>query len=373
MNRARKHNKGLPRRVILNHGAYYFFAPEPMRNPWTGKIQTWIRLCSEAEGESEMYSKLGVLMKEKKLVSGTMPNLCEEWKARKLTRYTPTVRKEYERMADFIADRLEEFTVAEVKTRTISIFLRKYFSDKANTAQKYVQVLRKMFKLAISEMGLREDNPCDQLDMSDYETKRRELDVKQAHEVVSKIREAALTGEDGLPTESGPMFQCILDMAYLCWQRAIDVRMLTESQIDGDAIRFKPSKTTKSSGKMVDIAITPSILDVIERARAIKRQYGIISPYLMPSTKGAPYSKSGLNSMWRRAKDRAKIADDVVFKDLRAMGATDAAKLGIDPKKIQTRLAHTSGRTSAIYVKEAIADRSDVDVKLPWKVPNIET
>lgn len=373
MNRARKHNKGLPRRVIVNHGAYYFFAPEPMRNPWTGKEQRWIRLCSFDEGEAVMYDKLGFLMREKKLVGGAMPNLCEEWKARKLARYTPAVRKEYERMADFIADKLEEFTVADVKTRTISIFLHKHFVGKNNTAQKYVNVLRKMFKLAISEMGLREDNPCDQLDLSDYETERRELDVGAAHKIVAKIREAALIGDDNLPTESGPMFQCILDMAYLCWQRAIDVRMLKEAQIDSGAIRFKPSKTTKSSGKMVDIAITPSIQDVIERAQAIKRKYGIISPYLLPSTKGAPYSKSGLNSMWRRAKDRAKVTEDVVFKDLRAMGATDAAKLGLDPKEIQTRLAHTSGRTSAIYVKEAIAERSDIDVKLPWKVPNTET
>lgn len=371
MNRARKHNKGLPRRVVVSHNAYYFFAPEPMRNPWTGREQRWIRLCAFADGEAAMYEKLGFLMKEKKLVSGTMANLCEEWKSRKLGRYTPAVRKEYERMADFIADKLEEFTVAEVKTRTISIFLRKHFAGKNNTAQKYTNVLSKMFRLAISEMGLREDNPCDQLDMSDYETKRR--DVMPAHDVIAKIREAALTGEDGLPTESGPMFQCILDMAYLCWQRAIDVRMLRETQIEGGAIRFKPSKTTKSSGKMVDIAITPSIQDVIERAQAIKRKYGIISPYLMPSTKGTPYTKSGLHSMWRRAKDRAKVTEDVVFKDLRAMGATDAAKKGLDKKEIQTRLAHTSGRTSEIYIKEVIADRSEYDVKLPWKAPNIET
>jgi len=371
MNRARKHNKGLPRRVLVNHGAYYFFAPEPMRNPWTGKDQRWIRLCAFADGESVMYEKLGFLMREKKLIGGTMPNLCEEWKRSKLSRYTPAVRKEYERMADFIADKLEEFTVADIKTRTISIFLRKYFANKANTAQKYVAVLRKMFKLAISELGLREDNPCDQLDLSDYETQRRE--VVPSHDVIAKIREAALTGDDGLPTESGPMFQCILDMAYLCWQRAIDVRMLKEAQIESGAIRFKPSKTTKSSGKMVDIAITPSIQQVIDRAREIKRKYGIISPYLLPSTKGTPYTKSGLHSMWRRAKERAKVTEDVVFKDLRAMGATDAARLGLDKKEIQTRLAHTSGRTSEIYIKEVIADRSEMDVKLPWKLPNIET
>ncbi|MDR5736176.1 tyrosine-type recombinase/integrase [Caballeronia sp. LZ025] len=371
MNRRRKHNRGLPRRVIVNHGAYYFFAPEPMRNPWTQKEQRWIRLCSFEEGEAVMYERLGFLMREKKLTSGTMPNLCEEWKQRKLARYTPAVRKEYERMADFIGEKLEEFTVADVKARTITIFLRKYFAEKHNTAQKYVAVLRKMFKMAISEMGLRDDNPCDQLDLSDYETKRR--DVLPSHEIIAKIRAAALIGDDGLPTESGPMFQCIVDMAYLCWQRAIDVRMLRDAQIEGGAIRFKPTKTAKSSGKMVDIAITPSIDAVIERAEGIKRKYQIISPYLFPSTKGTPYTKSGLHSMWRRAKARAKVTEDVVFKDLRALGATDAARQGKDKKQIQTRLAHTSGRTSEIYIKEVIAERSEMDVALPWNPPNTET
>jgi hypothetical protein len=67
--------------------------------------------------------------------------------------------------------------------------------------------------------------------------------------------------------------------------------------------RRKPTKTAKSSGKMVDIAITPSIDAVIERAKAIKRKSEIISPYLFPSTKGAPYTKTGLHSMWRHAKE----------------------------------------------------------------------
>jgi integrase len=117
---------------------------------------------------------------------------------------------------------------------------------------------------------------------------------------------------------------------------------------------------------MVDIAITPQIADVIKRARAIKKEYEVISPYLFPTQKGEAYSKSGLSSMWRRAKDRAGIKDDVTFKDIRALGATDAAKAGQDRKDIQTRLAHTSGRTTEIYIKEAIADVSDIASTLPW-------
>lgn len=367
MNRRRKTSRGLPRRVLLNHGAYYFFAPQPMRNPWTGKVQRWIRLCGESNGESAMLTKLGELLGEQKLITGTMPYLCAEWKANKLGRYSAEVQKDYGRMADAVSAAFSAFTVAQVKTKTCADFLRVNFADKPNTAQKYANVLRKMFRYAISEMGLRDDNPCDQLDLSDYETKRREK--LPSHDQFAAIRTAALTGDDGLPTESGPTFQCIMDMAYLCWQRGVDIRTLKESQIDDTAgvIRFKPSKTAKTSGKVLDIAITPAIQGVIDRARAIKRTRKMISPYLFPTRDKTPYTKSGLNSAWVRARARAKIDDDILFRDLRALGATDAAKAGSQRTEIQRRLAHTSGKTSEIYIKEAIPETSRMDVKLPWE------
>ncbi|AJG18773.1 tyrosine-type recombinase/integrase [Cupriavidus basilensis] len=364
MGRARKGHKGLPKRVIVNHGAYYFTAPAPMRNPWTGKTQRLIQLCRVDDGEGKMFSRLSELFTDKRLVDGSMPYLCTEWKARKLKRYTDSVQSDYGRMADTISESFRDFFVANVTTKACADFLRDNFSDKANSAQKYANVLRKMFKMAISELGLREDNPCDNLDLSDYQTKRRE--VLPTHDAIKRIRAAALVGEDKLPTESGPMFQCIIDMAYLVWQRGTDVRNLTESQISDGVIRFKPSKTAGSSGKVVHVVITTHIQVVIDRAKAIKKKYGVKTDYLFPSQAGTPYSKTGLHSMWRRAKSRAKVTDQIVFKDLRALGATDAARDGNDAADIQKRLAHTTAKTTAIYIKEAFPERSEMDVSLPW-------
>ena len=334
------------------HGTYYFFAPAPTRNPWTGKIQTWIRLCSIADGEPERYSKLGERIGNRKLVDGTMPSLCEAWKDRKIGRYSDEVQKEYKRMADAIAAAFEDYTVAQVTTKDCAGFLRDDFKSKHNTAQKYANVLRKMFRFAISERGFRQDNPCDQIDLSDYQTKRRE--VLSAHDAIRAIRDAALIGKDGLPTESGPMFQCIVDMSYLVWQRAIDVRTLLEAQIGPTAIRLKPSKTAATSGKVLDVESTPQIRAAIERAKAIKKEYQIISPFLFPTQKGGAYSKTGLHSMWRRAKERAGVTVGIQFKDLRALGATDAAKAGKGRAEIPTRLAHTTGNRCTYAHVDAI-------------------
>ncbi|CAG9242885.1 hypothetical protein [Paraburkholderia caribensis] len=70
--------------------------------------------------------------------------------------------------------------------------------------------------------------------------------------------------------------------------------------------------------------------------------------------------------MWRRAKERASVTDGIQFKDLRALGATDAAKAGKNKAELQTRLAHTTEKTTEIYIKKAIPEKSEIDLKLPW-------
>lgn len=130
------------------------------------------------------------------------------------------------------------------------------------------------------------------------------------------------------------------------------------------------------SGLSVDIVITPAIQDVIDRARAVKRDYKVISPYLLPTKKGTPYAKSGLTSMWERARDRAfaqaakdgvEFGGSIQFKDLRSLGATDASKQGEKKEDIQGRLVHTSGKTTDIYIKESVPARSEIVMDLPWK------
>lgn len=382
MPRKRKNGAGLPKRVYEKHGAYYFVPREPMldpRDPASKEKRSWLLLCRVDEGDAAMYTALGKLLDEKRLVSGSMPAACADFKASKLGEYTGEVKEAYERYLDVIATVFQDFHAAQVTTKDCADFLRAKYKGKANTARKIAALLGKLFRFIIGELGLRQDNPIDQLDLGAYKTQRRTK--LPTHEQIAAIRAGGMEStprEDTgavYATASGPMFACIIDMSYLLWARAIDIRMLKEVQIiknvvDGimrdTHIRIKPSKTEKSSGKMVDIAVTPQIAAVIERARAIKRDYEVISPFLFATQEGGAYSKSGLSSMWRRAKARAGITDDVTFKDIRALGATDAAKAGEDRGNIQKRLAHTSGKTTDIYIKEVIADVSEIAVTLPW-------
>lgn len=339
-------------------------------------MKSWLYLSRVEDGPAPMYTALGKLMGDKQVAAGSMPLACAEFKAHKLGEYTDETRADYGRYLEQIAKVFEDFHASQPTTKDCADFLRAKFKGKANTARKVAALMGKLFRFVIGELGLRQDNPMDQIDLGDYKTQRRTK--LPTHAQIAAIRAAGMMStprEDTkttYATASGPMFACIIDMSYLLWARAIDIRTLKESQIirspDGTVghIRVKPSKTEKTSGKMVDIAITPQIEAVIERARAIKKKYEVISPYLFPTQKGAAYSKSGLSSMWRRAKERAGITDDVIFKDIRALGATDAARSGEDRKNIQTRLAHTSGKTTDIYIKESIPDISVIETSLPW-------
>jgi len=299
-----------------------------------------------------------------------MAHACAEFKANKLGDYEKDTRDAYGRYLTVIANEFEEFNADQVTTKDCAGFLRDNFKTTPNTAKKYAALMSKLFKFIIGELGLRQDNPIDQLDLSSYKTGRRE--VLATHAQVQAIRAAGMMSKErsdtgqSIPTASGPMFACIIDMSYLLWARAVDIRTLKEEQIQDGRIRIRPSKTKKTSGKAVDIVVTPEISEVIARARAIKTSYNITSVYLFPTQKGGAYARSSLGSMWDRAKERINMKDDVVFKDLRALAATDAARRGEDRADIQKRLVHTSGATTDIYIKEVVADVSEIPMALPW-------
>ncbi len=370
MNRRRKRNKGLPHRVYQDHKTWFFVPKEPMRDPKDGKLKRWIRLAKVEEGESAMLRRLADLLGSAQTMEGSMPFLCAEFKAERVNKssYEKETKDQYGAYLDIIASAFEEFHCSDVTTKDIADFIRHYYGDKPNTAGKVARLMKKMFRYAIGTRGWRKDNPIDQLETDGYETERRK--VLLTHEQVQQVRQAGMSFTmKGTPveTQSGPMFGCLVDMAYLLWQRAIDIRELREAQIGEKVISFRPSKTSKTSGKAVDIVITPAIQEVIDRARRIKRERNIVSVYLFANRNGTCYDKSGLKSMWNRAKKRAGFEDvDMTFRDLRALAATDAAKAGQSKDELRKRLAHTTTETTEIYIKEVVPETSDIDLPLPW-------
>ncbi|PHV31007.1 hypothetical protein CSQ94_24405 [Janthinobacterium sp. BJB312] len=61
---------------------------------------------------------------------------------------------------------------------------------------------------------------------------------------------------------------------------------------------------------------------------------------------GSTATSLGLGSMWEHAKECVGMRDDVVFRDIRALAAKDAARHGENRSGVQKRLVHTSGKTT---------------------------
>ncbi|MBB3118873.1 hypothetical protein [Pseudoduganella violacea] len=121
MSRKRKTNCGLPARFYVKANAYKFLLPEKIRDPSDGKMKFWIRLAGlgtgEGNGEAAMLVALGKLLGERQCDKADIPHLCQEFKIRKLGRYSEEVQKQYSAYLNLIADDFEEFQVKGVMTR----------------------------------------------------------------------------------------------------------------------------------------------------------------------------------------------------------------------------------------------------------------
>jgi integrase len=147
---------------------------------------------------------------------------------------------------------------------------------------------------------------------------------------------------------NGEMYACIYDLAYLTALRAKDCRELKWADITDDYIYVAPTKTRESSDVKLEIAVTPAIRAVLDRARALGK---VKSPtYVFHTLKGTAISASGLKSAWRRARTRAGISGNERFRDLRPKALSDAKKRGMTLEALRDAAGHTNVSTTESYL-----------------------
>lgn len=187
-----------------------------------------------------------------------------------------------------------------LRTLDVDRYLRRFEGKRgAILANRRIALLSVMFAWA-PRAGICTYNPCSGAERN--EERARKVQVDPA--VRAKLWEAA-----PLP------LRLIVSLSDVTSMRKTDVRLLMLSQVDADEIHVTPSKT-KRSGRKLDFARTPAVDAILEAAKALPGRK--ISLYVFPTRKGTPYTESALQSLWRRAKKRAGLADvDVVFRDFR--------------------------------------------------------
>ncbi len=200
-----------------------------------------------------------------------------------------------------------------------------------SAANREKEVLSHVFTMGV-RWGIVQDNPC--RFVRSFPEKQRDRYIEDwefnaVHAIAS------------------PLFQCLMDFAYLTALRRGDILSIELKQLTEEGIKINTSKT----GAKLLIEWTPDFKLAVENIKKLKRPiYGL---HLFCNRYGKPYTNRGISCMWQRlmnkAMDDGVIEERFTFKDIRRKSASDVEKTS-SRENARKLLGHTTQRTTARYI-----------------------
>lgn len=326
--------KGPVRGTRIDYGRYFLVVSE-------GTRKKWIPLTRVSEGLPAFYRALADL-KEQATGRITIPRLVSDWERDVMARHAPKTQRDEVARGKVIASSFESFTPDQVSAPDVSEFLS-HFRSKPRTHNAYRAQLGELMRYAM-ERGLRAPgtNPVTDV-VRTMRTPARDRYVTDSE--LRRIKVAAMYGDDGRRTRSGPMLCALVDMAYLTGQRIGDLLSMEWSQFGQHGVSFETAKT----GAKVLIGWTARLRDVERRLRQLRVDREAFTQRVFTTQEGQPYTYWGASTAWRRAVKRAGVRD-CHFHDLRAKALTDKdSREGTQAAR--TMGAHTTDAQTADYVR----------------------
>ena len=346
----------LPPRVYAQGRWYYLVHAE-------GKKRIWTKVTMIREGVPALYRKLAD-MAARDVAPDRMPALVVDWHKDVGSAHSKKTQANDTWVMNAITNAFAEFTASQVRPPAVVEFLKNY-RDKPRTHNEMRAGIRELMRYA-EERGFREPgtNPVDSVRTMTVKARDKYITDSEAR----RIKRAALVGDDGLRTRSGPMICAAMDLAYLTGQRVSDLLNLRWSKklatdkagalvapyIADEGIYFKPSKTSASTGAKVLIQWSPRLKDVIARIEAIGRRN---LRYVLTTQEAQRYTYSGFSSAWERAVKRAGVVD-CHFNDLRAKALTDTEEQH-GMQAARRKGTHSTEAQTADYVRHRQAQKTE--------------
>jgi len=145
-----------------------------------------------------------------------------------------------------------------------------------------------------------------------------------------------------------------MDLAYLAGQRPQDTLAYDERDIRDGFLFIGQGKT----GKKLRMELIGELKAVIDRIRARKAAYKVISTALVVTETGQRMTLRTLQYRFRTAREAAGIpAKDFQFRDLRAKAGTDKTDATGDIRQAQKQLGHGSISMTEHYVRNRRGDK----------------
>jgi integrase len=256
------------------------------------------------------------------------------------TRLRPRTLRDYRRDAETIKVGLGKIPA----DRLAPVHIATWRDERAKSAKVHVNrelaVLRSCYTAA-AERGLVTANPVPAVRrMKESKRERLVTDAEYLAVYGRAVRSVQIAMILGLRT-----LQRMNDVLHLSLR---DVHRLDDGR---RVLRFRQFKT----GAACEILVEGELERVVDEHRSL-------SPFVHTQD-GKPYTVDGIGSMFRRycgpGRDddnpRAIVAD-FGLRDLRAKGATDLYRAGVDVRQIQALLGHRSVRTTEIYLKSLVPE-----------------
>ena len=257
MGRKRTSNKGLPQRVYLKHGAYYFVTQN-------GK---WIRL---GKTKQKMFTALAS-MNLTQQPCFTMKDVWKRYKAETLpTKAISSQKSNLKEIKNLLAV-FGNMHPDSIKSKHVAEYLDVRAKTAPTTSNREVGLLSHMFTKAI-RWGVSEHNPCRGVERNKTRHRDRYVEDWELDEFKKVCPE---------------LLDCYVDLKYMTSLRKTDLLLMTFDQIIDVGIYVKPSKTKNSVGDARIYEWNPDLKEVIERIRRLPRP--VTSTYLFCQSNGKPF------------------------------------------------------------------------------------
>jgi integrase len=310
MPRRRVHNLGLPPRLYLRHGTYFYDA----RPGWQNLGQDYHLALSK-------YAKLIA----RKSVRNTVGALLDEYLNVYLRRnpVEPSTMQSYRILAEHIRREWQDCPLERVTRGDCQRFL-----DLHPRRPTAVNVMR-FFKLVLARGVAWEwipASPMEHVKFPPLESRKRTLSDDERE----RIRAHLL-----------PKLRVIADLAYLLSARVSEVAQIRWDDVR-DGVLYMRRRKTKD---VQPFTVTPELQALLDEARRLETTgtRPMISPYLLTTERRKPFDPRYVSQAFSAAA-RAAGVEDVRFHDQRR------SSLNADRATAQERAGHADARTTRTYM-----------------------
>jgi integrase len=320
MGRKRRHDRHLPARMYLEHGAYYFRAPGQPRKNLGRDLANALTVYASIIGANWSGRTLGDVIDRYR---------AEVLPLKRSEQTRDDQGKQLDRLKIAFGHFLPDNVTAQHCYKYADARRSKEGKRVPTAARHEVSLLGHIFGKA-RKWGVATINPVAGMEF-DRSPKRSQVTIAEV---------------EALKALANPRMAAAIDLAVNIGQRRGDLLTLKHSDLDAE-LHIEQSKT----GARIDMERSAVLDAIVARLKAFKPD--IPNEYLIRKRNGKPYTPDGFSAIWQRLQTKYAAAGGrrFTFHDLRSVSA-DGAKTA---EEARDRLGHADvATTKRFYLRGAV-------------------